>query len=191
LVALFIKAEKSRYLIKLLCRVKVNRSAYYAYSRGRTYRESPLKRDCAAAVKACFIEHRRRYGGTRRIAAELKIGRAAVRRIMRRENLTAIAPKSFKPQMTDSKHGLPVCANLLQDGERAPTGKGEVMVGDITYLRLRGGTFCYLACLQDKFMWEYALDELMEKDFDFYIEEYLRACLEIRKRSVEVVKLFL
>ena len=130
--------------------MKLNRSAYYAYARGKTYRESPLKRDCAAAVKVCFNEHRRRYG-TRRIAAELKIGRAAVRRIMRRENLRAIAPKSFTPKTTDSKHGLPVCANLLQDGERAPTGKGEVMVGDITYLRLRGGTFCYLACLQDKF----------------------------------------
>ncbi|MGI8787963.1 MAG: DDE-type integrase/transposase/recombinase [Pyrinomonadaceae bacterium] len=25
------------------------------------------------------------------------------------------------------------------------------MVGDITYLRLADGTFCYLACLQDKF----------------------------------------
>jgi len=130
--------------------MKVNRSAYYAYSRGKTYRESPLKRDCAATVKACFNEHRRRYG-TRRIAAQLKIGRSTVRRIMRRENLRAIQPKSFKPQTTDSKHGLPICANLLQDGTNAPTGKGEVFVGDITYLRLQGGGFCYLACLQDKF----------------------------------------
>ena len=71
--------------------MKVNRSAYYAYARGESYRQSQLKRDSAAAVKACFSEHRRRYG-TRRIAAELKIGRAAVRRIMRRENLRAIAP---------------------------------------------------------------------------------------------------
>ena len=70
---------------------------------------------------------------------------------MRRENLRAIAPKSFKPQTTDSKHGLPVCANLLQNGTNAPTVPGEVLVGDITYLRLRDGQFCYLACLQDKF----------------------------------------
>ena len=70
---------------------------------------------------------------------------------MRRENLRAIAPKSFKPQTTDSKHGLPVCANLLQDGECAPTAQGEALVGDITYLQLRGGGFCYLACLQDKY----------------------------------------
>ncbi len=30
-------------------------------------------------------------------------------------------------------------------------GRGEVLVGDITYLRLTDGRFCYLACLQDKF----------------------------------------
>ncbi len=130
--------------------MKVNRSAYYAYARGKTYRESPLKRDCVLRVKACFNEHRRRYG-TRRIAAQLKIGRSTVRQIMWRENLRAIQPKSFKPQTTDSRHSLPVCANLLQNGANAPISSGEVFVGDITYLPMRGGTFCYLACLQDKF----------------------------------------
>jgi putative transposase len=81
----------------------------------------------------------------------LRIGRATVQKVMRRENLRAIQPRSFKPPTTDSKHGLPICANLLQNGVNAPTSKGEVFVGDITYLRLRDGSFCYLACLQDKF----------------------------------------
>lgn len=130
--------------------MKVNRSCYYAYANRRTYRESPAKAACAARIKECFWFHRRRYG-TRRIAAELKIGRVTARRVMRRENLRAIQPRSFKPQTTDSSHGLPICANLLQNRENAPTGKGEVFVGDITYLRLQGGGFCYLACLQDKF----------------------------------------
>ncbi len=74
-----------------------------------------------------------------------------MQKLMRRENLRAIQPRSFRPQTTDSKHGLPICANLLQDGSNAPTGRGEVFIGDITYLRLRDGSFCYLACLQDKF----------------------------------------
>ena len=68
---------------------------------------------------------------------------------MRRENLQAIAPKSFIPQMTDSKHGLAVSPNLLKNPLNPPSGRGEV-VGDITYLSMQGG-FCYLACLQDKF----------------------------------------
>ena len=126
--------------------MKVNRSCYYAYASRRTFRQN----DDAARIKECFALNSRRYG-SRRIAASLKIGRATVQKVLRRENLRAIQPKLFKPQTTDSKHDLPVCANSLQDGANAPTGGGEVFVGDITYLRLRDGSFCYLACLQDKF----------------------------------------
>lgn len=133
------------------CRVmQVNRSAYYAYASRRTYRASSLKNNQVARVRSCFEFHRRRYG-SRRLAAELKISRPTVQKVMRRENLRAIQPKLFKPQTTDSKHGLPVGANLLQSGTNAPTGKGEVFVGDITYLRLKDGAFGYLACLQDNF----------------------------------------
>jgi transposase InsO family protein len=32
-----------------------------------------------------------------------------------------------------------------------PSSAGEVIVGDITYIRLRDGSFCYLAIFQDKF----------------------------------------
>jgi putative transposase len=130
--------------------MKVNRSAYYTYASRRSYRASSLKTSRAAAVRTCFEFHRRRYG-SRRIAAQVKLGRATVQKVMRRMGLRAIQAKQFKPQTTDSKHGLPVCANLLQAGANAPTGKGEVFIGDITYLRLADGTFCYLACLQDKF----------------------------------------
>ncbi|HMS38605.1 MAG TPA: DDE-type integrase/transposase/recombinase [Pyrinomonadaceae bacterium] len=70
---------------------------------------------------------------------------------MKREGLRAIALKRFTPQTTDSKHGLPVCPNLLQTSANALTANGKVFVGDITYLRLAGGKFCYLATLQDKF----------------------------------------
>lgn len=126
--------------------MKVNRSAYYLYGKHKTYQRN----DCAEAVKECFAVNRRRYG-SRRIAASLKIGRSTVQKVLRREGLRAIQPKRFKPQTTDSKHGLPVCPNLVQDAANVPRGKGEVFVGDITYLRLRNGGFCYLACLQDKF----------------------------------------
>ena len=126
--------------------MQVQRSAYYLYTGRKTFRRSP----CADRIKECFEVNGRRYG-SRRIAASLKIGRSRVQKVMRRENLRAIQPRSFKPQTTDSKHGLPVCANLLQNGDNAPTGQGEVLVGDITYLRLLDGSFCYLAVLQDKF----------------------------------------
>jgi len=70
---------------------------------------------------------------------------------MKQMGLRAIAPKRFVPQTTDSKHDSPISANLLHDEANAPKGRGEVIVGDITYLRLQNGKFGYLACFQDKF----------------------------------------
>lgn len=130
--------------------MKVSRTAFYAYRRGATYRGTSAQMVCREKVRNCFFFHRRRYG-TRRIAAELKIGRGAVRTALTAENLRAIQPRSFKPKTTDSRHGLPVCANLLQIAANAPRDCGEVFIGDITYLPLKDGGFCYLACLQDKF----------------------------------------
>jgi len=130
--------------------MQVRRSCYYSWRANAGYVLSAGKSSQAVRIKECFYFHRRRYG-SRRIAAELKIGRFRARSVMKRMGLQAIAPKRFKPQTTDSKHGLAVSPNLLQDGGNAPLGKSEVFIGDITYLRLRSGGFCYLACLQDKF----------------------------------------
>jgi transposase InsO family protein len=130
--------------------MKVSPSSYYAYARGASYGETSKRRTCREQVRECFYENRRRYG-SRRIAKQLGIGRFKVRTLLKREKLRAIAPKRFKPNTTDSKHAARISPNLLQDGMNAPLGKGEVIVGDITYLPLKGGKFCYLACFQDKF----------------------------------------
>jgi len=130
--------------------MKVTRSAYYAYVQRRTAPKKQSAVEEAAKIKDCFDQNYRRYG-SRRIAAQLKIGRHRVRSVMRAENLKAIGQRKFKPQTTDSKHGQPISPNLLKNPLNGPTGKGEVFVGDITYLQLRSGSFCYLACLQDKF----------------------------------------
>lgn len=129
--------------------MQVRRSCYYNW-RAASDGLSAVESSQAARVEECFYFHRRRYG-SRRIAAALKIGRHRVRSVMKQEDLKAIAPKRFVPRTTDSKHALAVSANLLQKAANTPKGCGEVFVGDITYLRLRSGSFCYLACLQDKF----------------------------------------
>ena len=130
--------------------MKVSVSAFYAFRRGATYQKTKRQAELDNRVRECFYIHRRRYG-TRRIAAELETGRAAVRAAMRREKLTAIAPRKFKPRTTDSDHDSRVSPNLLKAAENEPTGAGQVIVGDITYLRLSDGSFCYLAIFQDKF----------------------------------------
>ncbi len=93
-------------------------------------------------------ENHRRYG-VRRITASLKkqgvkIGKYKVRQLMKEEGLKAIGPKSFKPKTTDSK-GVKASPNLLKDinlEECAPT---KIIIGDITYIPLQDGSWCYLA----------------------------------------------
>ena len=121
--------------------MKISLSAFYAYRRGATYQKTMRQSELDNRVRECFYFHRRRYG-TRRIAAELQTGRASVRTAMRREKLTAIAARRFKPKTTDSSHDSRISPNLLKESANAPSGAGEVIVGDITYIRLRGGKFC-------------------------------------------------
>ena len=95
--------------------------------------------------------HKRRYG-SRRITAELKAqgvkaGRYKIRRIMREHGLEAIQPKGFVPRTTISDNRL-ASRNLL--AEFSPSEPGTVLVGDITYIPLINGKWCYLASWQDK-----------------------------------------
>jgi len=134
--------------------MKTSEAAYYAWRNGQTYRLSRIKTEIGAAVKEVFYLHRRRYGA-RRISAELKaegiaVGRRLAGSLMKQQNLTAIRPKRFVPKTTDSKHDFGFSPNLLKAAGE-PSGKGQVIVGDITYLPLQNGRFCYLASFQDKF----------------------------------------
>ena len=102
-----------------------------------------------------FYLHRRRYGA-RRISAELlaggvRVGRRLAGSLMKAKGLTAIRPKRFVPRTTDSRHDFGCSPNLLRNPMEQPDGVGQVIVGDITYLPLQNGRFCYLATFQDKF----------------------------------------
>ena len=131
--------------------MRVSVSGYYLWLSGGSY----LKREWDAClvekVKQIYWYNRRRYG-TRRIAAELRAegltaGRAKVRRIMREHDLTAIQPRRFVPRTTLSDNRR-ASENLLAGP--TPSEPHSVLVGDITYLPLIGGKFCYLASWQDR-----------------------------------------
>lgn len=133
--------------------MRVSLSGYYAW-RKRLEKPPCLKRKkLADLVRDCYFENRRRYG-SRRIKKALarsgvRVGRAKVRRLMREQSLKAIQPKSFKPRTTDSK-GVKAAPNLLAGIKSEDIAAGQIIIGDITYIRLRGGKFCYLAIWQDK-----------------------------------------
>lgn len=134
--------------------MKVSRSGYYCWkARGELPADAKRERE-ALAVKESFYYHRRRYG-TRRLAVELRskgieVGRCKVRRLMKEQGLRAMGPRRFVPKTTDSGHDALISPNLLKQVKGVPYSWGEAIVGDITYLPVRNGGWCYLAMFQDK-----------------------------------------
>ena len=137
------------------CRIlEVNRTAFYAWKNApRTVFEEQAD-ELSPLIRVIFKKHRRRYG-TRRIIEDLKergyaCSRRRVSHIMKTLHLKAIQPKSFVPKTTDSRHRRGYSPNLLLDAD-SPTRLNQIWVGDITYISLEDGAFCYLAILMDLF----------------------------------------
>jgi putative transposase len=133
--------------------MKVSESGYYAWRKRLTKAPCPRRQSLRQLVRNCYFENRRRYG-TRRIKKALakdgvKIGRARVRRLLKEQGLKAIQPKSFQPRTTDSR-GIKASPNLLAEVKSEECAVGKIIIGDITYIPLRGGKWCYLAVWEDK-----------------------------------------
>jgi putative transposase len=90
--------------------------------------------------------------GYRRITAELRqrgfdVNHKRVLRMMREDNLLCVRQRAFVVT-TDSRHNLPVYANLA--GTITPAAINQLWTADITYIRLRT-EFVYLAVVLDAF----------------------------------------
>lgn len=131
----------------------VCRSAYYAWRTAEPSSREARDAELVPLVREIFWQHRRRYG-TRRIAVELAqrgypCSPRKVAKLLQKQGLIAIQPKSFKPRTTDSRHRLGYSPNLLLE-EPEPTRPNQLWVGDITYIPLEDRSFCYLALLLDR-----------------------------------------
>ncbi len=148
-------ARETAFATAVVCDLLgVSRSAYYNWRDGLPTPRERERESVAEIIRAIFWRHRRRYGA-RRIAAELQDrgitwSPRRVAKVLRDLGLRAIQPKSFVPKTTDSRHGLGYSPNLLLDTAE-PTRVDVLWVGDITYLPLRRGGFCYLAALMDRY----------------------------------------
>ena len=114
----------------------------------------PGKRTMEQQIIDTFGEHKRRYGA-RRISKAIqmkgeKLSRYKATRVMKAFGLKAIQPRSFVPKTTDSRHNYRISPNLLLD-RRLPKEPNEVWVGDITYIPMTGGRWCYLGVWMDLF----------------------------------------
>lgn len=148
-------ARDTRFALAQVCEVlAVCRSAYYAWLGGALTPRAAETNRLREEVAAIFWQHKRRYGA-RRIARELAdrgvvCSPQRVAKVLKKQGLRAIQPKSFVPKTTESRHGLGYNPNLILDSPE-PDRVDQLWVGDITYLPLRRGGFVYLAGLMDRF----------------------------------------
>ena len=104
-------------------------------------------------IRRVHAQHHERYGAPR-IHAKLRaegqtVSRKRVERVMRQHGLRARAPRRDRVCTTDSKHSLPVAANLLEQNFVADR-PDQVWLADITYIPTSQG-WLYLAVILDLF----------------------------------------
>ena len=141
----FIAACAEPWPVQVLCQVlAVSTAGYYQWRQRPAAAPAPWQ----VAAQAAFTRHARRYG-TRRLRAELHaeghaVGRYALRSWLHRAGLRALSTRPQRPRTTVADPAALVAENRLL-GQPAPTAPDQVWVGDITYLPLLGGRWCYLA----------------------------------------------
>jgi putative transposase len=149
----FIETEKACFPITLMCRMlAVSRAGFYAWRRRPMAARTREDQVLAVAVAAIYAEHHGRYGSPR-VQMELRergqrSGRKRIARLMRVQGLRARPRRRYRTT-TDSRHGLPVCPNLLAR-RFAVAQPDTAWVTDMTYLWTAQG-WLYLAVIIDLF----------------------------------------
>ena len=149
-----IEDQRDVWPVRVMCdALSVSPSGYYAW---RSRPESARKianRELLGDIRRVHAHHRGRYGAPR-IHAELRaegqtVSRKRVERVMRRHGIRAQAPRRYRVCTTDSKHSLPIAANLL-DRNFVAEKPDQVWLADITYIPTGEG-WLYLAVILDLF----------------------------------------
>lgn len=140
--------QKEAIPVQQSCRVlDVSRSGYYEAQRRSA---KPVVCKAGVHLKAAFLASGQSYGSRRLVTAMadagFRIGRYKVRRLMRQAALKPVWKRKFV-HTTDSKHDLPVAANVL-NRRFNPTVPNLAYVTDITYIRTGAG-WLYLAIVLD------------------------------------------
>jgi transposase InsO family protein len=149
----FIRTEKARWPIELMCEVfGVSRSGYYAWRRRPAPKRATTDAALIVEIKAAYKVGRGNYGSPR-VHREMRakghrVSRKHVERLMRQEGIVARKKRRFR-RTTDSNHPHPIAPNVLErnfDVELPNTA----WVTDVTYVWTHEG-WLYLAVILDLF----------------------------------------
>jgi putative transposase len=149
-----IEDQRDIWPVRVMCdALSVSPSGFYAW---RSRPESARKianRELLVDIRRVHADHRGRYGAPR-IHAELRaegqiVSRKRIERMMHRHGIRAHAPRRYRVCTTDSKHALPIAANLL-DRNFVAEKPDQIWLADITYIPTGEG-WLYLAVILDLF----------------------------------------
>jgi putative transposase len=140
--------QKEAIPVQHSCRVlEVSRSGFYEAQHRSA---KPVVCKASVHLKAAFISSHQSYGSRRLVTAManegFRIGRYKVRSLMRKAALKPVWKRKFV-HTTDSKHDLPIAANVL-NRQFNPVAPDLAYVSDITYIRTGAG-WLYLATVLD------------------------------------------
>ena len=152
-----IRNSPAKIPIRFLCRhFGVSSSGYYFWRKKAEGLRFVKKTEICEKIKEFFETSDETYGSPR-IYDDLKeagilVSENTVAKYMKEMGLDARLKKKFRVQTTDSDHNHPIAPRLfkVEDEHALPNKPGEMLAGDITYLRI-GNVFLYLAVVLDLF----------------------------------------
>lgn len=146
----------------------VSRSGYYRWLKRKPSKMAQEEPRLVAEIKAAHTRNRESYG-PERLQEDLadhgiSVGVHRIKRIRKEHDIRCKQKRKYKAT-TNSKHNLPVAANLLEQ-KFTTTAPNKVWLTDITYIPTGEG-WLYLAGHKDMFTGEivgYAMGERMTKN---------------------------
>jgi transposase InsO family protein len=149
----FIAEHAAEYPVQRQCQVlEIAESGYYAWRKRQPSMRQQADEQLLNEIQVIYQQHQHRYGSPRIHAALKKQGRQCSRkrvaRLMRQTHLRSVRQRRHL-QTTDSKHGYPVAANVLNRQFEAQH-PNQKWVADITFISTQSG-WLYLAVVLDLF----------------------------------------
>jgi putative transposase len=166
----WIERHRSLYPLSLMCTLlTVSVNGFRAWLRGGSgNHERAREAQLVVMMRAIHAEVKCAYGSPRMYdelrARGFRVGKTRVERLMREHGIRARHKRRFKAT-TDSKHALPVAANLLERNF-APAAPNQSWSADLTYVWTDEG-WLYVAVVLDLFNREvvgWAIKERMSSD---------------------------
>ena len=141
-------------MVELCQALAVSKSGYYQWRSAKVGVRRRQNQLLVAEIKRIHSDRHTRCYGSPRMTVELnqrgiKCSVNRVARLMKQNVLKACRGRSYRPKTTrHDPHSLPAPNRLAEAAD--PTGPGQIMVSDITYIPTQQG-FLYLAVVMDLF----------------------------------------